>query len=254
MTKIAVLVKMAPDVTQLKIDPATQSPRMEGLPWKVSDFDKNAIEAAVALKEKGQASKVIAYTYNGGATAMNLVKEPLAMGCDEAVVITGPDADGIGIAKVLAAAIRKDGADLVFAGEVSIDRVAGEVGPRVAVLLDMPSLLNVQELAGVEGGKLKATRDGEPPETVEVPLPCAATFNDASNRPRLPALMQILQAGKKPIRQVKTADLGVDDAGLARRMTMTANKAPKQERKNVLFSGADAVEQLAAALKKEGVA
>jgi electron transfer flavoprotein beta subunit len=118
----------------------------------------------------------------------------------------------------------------------------------------MPSLLNVQELAGVEGGKLKATRDGEPPETVEVPLPCAATFNDASNRPRLPALMQILQAGKKPIRQVKTADLGVDDAGLARRMTMTANKAPKQERKNVLFSGADAVEQLAAALKKEGVA
>jgi len=241
-------------VTQLKIDPATQSPKMEGLPWKVSDFDKHAVEAAVKLKEKGQATKVTAYTFNGGPNALNLVKEPLAMGCDEAVVITGPDADGIGIAKVLAAAIRKDGADLVFAGEVSIDRVAGEVGPRVAVLLEMPSLITVLEVHGVEGGKLKATRDGDPAETVEVPLPCAATFNDSSNRPRLPALMQILQAGKKPIRQVKTSELGVEDAALARKMVMTSNKAPKQERKNVVFSGADAAEQLAAALKKEGVA
>ncbi len=252
--RIAVLVKMAPDVTQLKIDPATQAPRMDGLPWKVSDFDKNAIEAAVKLKEKGQATKVTAYTFNGGPNALNLIKEPLAMGCDEAVVITGPDTDGIGIAKVLAEAVKKDGAELVVAGDVSIDRIAGEVGPRVAALLGMPSLVNTQEIQGVANGKITATRDGEPAETVEVQLPCAATFNDEANKPRLPALMQILQAGKKPIRQVKTSDLGIADAGLARRMAMTSNKAPKQERKNVVFSGTDAPEQLAAALKKEGVA
>jgi electron transfer flavoprotein beta subunit len=254
MVKIAVLVKMAPDVTQLKIDPATQSPKMEGLPWKVSDFDKHAIEAAVRLKEKGQATKVTAYTYNGGANAANLIKEPLAMGCDEAVVLTGPDTDGAGIARVLAAAVRKDGADLVFAGEVSIDRVAGEVGPRVAALLGMPSLVNTQEVHGVEGGRLKASRAGDPDETVEVPLPCAATFNDEANRPRLPPLMQILQAGKKPIRQAKSSELGVDDASLARRMVMTSNKAPKQERKNVLFVGADAPDKLVEALRKEGLA
>lgn len=254
MTKIAVLVKMAPDVTQLKIDPATQAPKMEGLPWKVSDFDKNAIEAAVKLKEKGQATKITAYTFNGGPNAMNLIKEPLAMGCDEAVVITGPDTDGSGISRVLAEAIRKDGADLVFAGEVSIDRVQGEVGPRVAALLGMPSLVNTQEIHSIEGGALKATRDGEPGETVLVPLPCAATFNDEANKPRLPALMQILGAGKKPIRQLKTSDLGIADAQLTRRMAMTGNKAPKQDRKNIQFSGADAVEQLAAAIRKEGLA
>ncbi len=254
MTKVAVLVKMAPDVTQLKIDPATRAPRMEGLPWKVSDFDKNAIEAAVKLKEKGQATKVTCYTFNGGPNAVNLVKEPLAMGCDEAVVLTGPDTDGRGIAKVLAAAVQKDGADMVFAGEVSIDRVAGEVGPRVAALLGMPSLACVQEVIGVEGGALKAVRDGDPSEEVATPLPCAATFNDEANHPRLPPLMAILQAGKKPIRQVKTADLGIPDATLARQMTMAANVAPKQDRKNVVFSGADAAEQLAAALRKEGVA
>lgn len=254
MTKIAVLVKMAPDVTQLKIDPATQQPRMEGLPWKVSDFDKNAVEAAVALKEKGQATKVTTYTYNGGATVLNLVKEPLAMGCDEAVVISGPETDGRGIAKVLAAAVQKDGADLVFAGEVSIDRVQGEVGPRVAAILGMPSLVNVQAVAGVQAGTFTATREGDPAETVAVPLPCAATFNDSANRPRLPPLMQILQAGKKPIRQVKTADLGIADADLARQMTMKSNVAPKQDRKRILFSGADAAQQLAAALKKEGLA
>src|ERR1051325_3616481 len=171
MTKIAVLVKMAPDVGQLKIDPATQAPRMEGLPWKVSDFDKNAIEAAVKLKEKGQATKITAYTFNGGPNAMNLIKEPLAMGRDAAGVIAGPDADGIGIAKVLAAAIKKDGADLVFAGEVSIDRVAGEVGPRVAALLGMPSLVNTQEVHGIEGGGLKATRDGDPGQPAPLALP-----------------------------------------------------------------------------------
>jgi electron transfer flavoprotein alpha/beta subunit len=66
--------------------------------------------------------------------------------------------------------------------------------------------------------------------------------------------MQILSAGKKPIRQVKTADLGIPDASLTRRMAMTGNKAPKQDRKNVVFAGTDAVEQLVAALKKEGVA
>jgi electron transfer flavoprotein beta subunit len=254
MVKIAVLVKMAPDVTQLKIDPATRAPRMDNLPWKVSDFDKNAIEAAVQLKERVQAAKIVAYTFNGGPNAANLVKEPLAMGCDEAVVISGPDTDGRGIAKVLAAAITKDGgADLVFAGEVSIDRVQGETGPRVAALLGMPSVAVALEGVKVEGSVFRTVRDGDPPEDVQVELPCAATFNDSSNHPRLPALMQILQAGKKPIRQVKASELGVADADLARQMTMTANVAPKQDRKNVVFAGADAAERLAAALRKEGV-
>lgn len=254
MTLVAVLVKMAPDVSQLKIDPATQAPKMDGLPWKVSDFDKNAIEAAVKLKEKGQVTKVVAYTYNGGSTVMNLIKEPLAMGCDEAVVISGPVTDGSGIAKVLAAAVKQDGAQLIFAGEVSIDRGAGEIGPRVAAILGIPSLANTQEVHGVEGGAFKATRDGEPAETVSVPLPCVATFNDEANHPRLPPLMQILQAGKKPIKQTKSSDYGVSDEALARRMNMTGNKAPKQDRKHIVFTGPDAATELAAALKKEGVA
>lgn len=253
MTRIAVLVKMAPDVSQLKIDPATQAPKMEGLPWKVSDFDKHAIEAAVRLKEAGQADKVVAYTYNPGPNGPNLIKEPLAMGCDEAVVVLGPDTDGRGTALALAEAIKADGgADLVFAGEVSIDRVAGEVGSRVAALLGMPSLYNAQEIVGVEGGTLKAVRDGDPSEVVEVPLPAAATMNDEINHPRLPALMQILQAGKKPIHQKTIDDLGLKPDQFARQMTMTANKAPKQDRKNVILEGDDAAQQLVAALKKEG--
>ncbi len=252
MVNVAVLVKMAPDVSQLKIDPATQSPKMDGLPWKVSDFDKHAVEAAVKLKEAGQVEKITAYTYNPGPNGANLIKEPLAMGCDEAVIITGPPTDGLGTAKVLAKAIEADGADLVFAGEVSIDRVAGEVGSMVAALLGMPSLYNTQQVIGIEGGALKAVRDGDPSEEVSVPLPVAATMNDEINHPRLPALMQILQAGKKPIHNKTTADLGLDDGALERKMVMTANKAPKQDRKNIMLSGDDAPEQLVAALKKEG--
>lgn len=253
MPQIAVLVKMSPDVSQLKIDPATRQPKLEGLPWKVSDFDKHAVEAAVKLKEAGQADKVVAYTYNPGPNGQNLIKEPLAMGCDEAVIVTGPETDGAGISKALAAAVKADGADLVFAATESLDRVAGEVGNRVAALLGMPCLYNVNKIHGVEGGVLKAVRDCLPQkEEVEVELPVACTMNDEINHPRLPALMQILQAGKKPIHTKTTADLGLADGDLERQMVQLSNKAPKQDRKNIILSGDDAVEQLVAALKKEG--
>jgi len=255
MVKIAVLVKMSPDVSQLKIDPSTREPRLQGLPWKVSDFDKHAVEAAVRLKEKGQVQKVVAYTYNPGPQGANLIKEPLAMGCDEAVVVSGPETDGAGTAKALAKAIQADGgADLVFAATESLDRVAAETGSRVGVLLGCPSLFNVQEIQGVEGGVLKALRDGDPSEAVEVPLPVVCTMNDEINHPRLPPLMQILQAGKKPIHQKTTADLGLADDELARRMEQVSNLAPKQDRKNILFEGDDAVDRLVEALRKEGVA
>lgn len=255
MVQIAVLVKMAPDVQQLKVDPQTGAPKMEGLPWKVSDFDKHAIEAAVRLKEAGQAGKIVAYSYNPGPNGGNLIKEALAMGCDEAVLITGPVTDGGGTSKVLSKAIEADGGcDLLFAGEVSIDRVAGEVGSRVAALLGMPCLYNTQEILGIEEGRLKAVRDADPSEEVTVPLPVACTMNDEINHPRLPALMHILQAGKKPIHQKTAQDLGLAEADLARTMVMTANVAPKQDRRRIMLEGDDAVTQLLTILKKEGVA
>ncbi len=252
MVSIAVLVKMSPDVSQLKIDPATQEPKVAGLPWKVSDFDKHAVEAAVKLKEAGQATKIVAYTYNPGPNGANLIKEPLAMGCDEAVVINGPETDGRGIAKVLAAAIKADGADAGFGATESLDRVAGEVVLRVAAELGMPSIYNTQSITGINGGTLTAVRDADQSEIVEVPLPVACAMNDEINHPRLPALMQILQAGKKPIRTVTSADLGVADADIARRMVQTDNKAPKQDRKRIILDGDNAVTDLVAALKKEG--
>ncbi len=252
MVSIAVLVKMSPDVSQLKIDPATQEPKLAGLPWKVSDFDKHAVEAAVKLKEAGQATKIVAYTYNPGPNGANLIKEPPAMGCDEAVIVTGPETDGRGVAKVLAAAVKADGADVVFGATESLDRVAGEVVLRVAAELGMPSIYNTQSITGIAGGKLTAVRDADQSEIVEVPLPVACAMNDEINHPRLPALMQILQAGKKPIHNKTTADLGIEDGDIARRMTQTANKAPKQDRKRVVLAGETAVADLVAALKKEG--
>ncbi len=250
MTTIAVLVKMAPDVSQLKIDPATQEPKLAGLPWKVSDFDKHAVEAAVKLKEAGQATKVVVYSYNPGPNGANLIKEPLAMGCDEAVIVTGPETDGAGTAKALAAAVKADGADAIFAATESLDRVAGEVGNRVAALCDMPCLYNVVKIESIADGVLKCSRDGAPQkEKIEVELPVAITVNDEINHPRLPALMQILQAGKKPIHNKTTADLGLSDDDLARQMVQISNKAPKQDRKNVIV---ESVEDLVSALKKEG--
>ncbi len=101
-------------------------------------------------------------------------------------------------------------------------------------------------------GGLIAVRDAEISQKVSVPLPVACAMNDEINHPRLPALMQILQAGKKPIHNKTTADLGIDDGDIERRMVQVSNIAPKQDRKNVVFQGDDAVTELVAALKKEG--
>ena len=250
------LVKQVHDVDQIKAD-AEGNMQTQGVPLKISNYDKNAVEAAVQLKEKNAGTKVYAMSL-GGAKLEESIKEVLAMGCDEAVLLrdaTFDKADTAERARLLAAGVEKvDGVDLVIAAEDSLDSHSAQTGPRVAEALGWPLVAYVTDNLRIEGKTLKATREvDEGLEEVEVELPAVITVLESLNTPRLPALMQILQAKNKPVKVLSAADLGAGDVKPV--LDRTKLVAPKSDRKGIMLQGSpeEAAQELAKALAKEGV-
>lgn len=257
MVNIVTLVKQSPDVEAVRIDAKTGAPDLSGVGLKVSDYDKNAVEAAVQLKEKNAGTKVYAMSL-GGAKLEESIKEVLAMGCDEAVLLrdaTFDKADTAERARLLAAGVKKvDSVDLVIAAEESLDSHSAQTGPRVAEALGWPLVAYVTDNLRIEGKTLKATREvDEGLEEVEVELPAVITVLESLNTPRLPALMQILQAKNKPVKVLSAADLGAGDVKPV--LDRTKLVAPKSDRKGIMLQGSpeEAAQELAKALAKEGV-
>lgn len=257
MVTIVTLVKQSPDVEAVRIDPKTGQPDLSGAGMKVSDYDKNAVEAAVQLKEKNAGTKVYALSL-GGAKLPESIKEVLAMGCDEAVMLTDAaygSVDTAEKARLLAFAVKKLGnVDLVIAAEESLDSHSAQTGPRVAEELGWPLVSYVTDALRLEGKTLKCEREvDEGLEDVEVDLPAVITVTESLNTPRLPALMQILQAKNKPQKTMSPAELGAGDIKPV--LARPSATAPKSERKQQILAGTpeEAADQLAAILVKEGV-
>jgi electron transfer flavoprotein beta subunit len=261
MVKIIVLVKQAIDVDVVKIDSKTGEPQLAGVPFKVSDMDKNAAEAAIQIREKNPGSTITALTV-GGTKAEEAIKEVLAMGCDDAIICRDPAFDGSDSAAkalILEKAIRKIGQfDLIIGGEFAIDTLGGQVVPRLAERLDLPQLSYATALK-VDGGKAVIEREGdEGVEVLEADLPAVASVTQEINQPRLPSLMAILQAGKKPMKVWNASELGVSATEVGKataRVKQLHNRAPKSERKAEVIQGDNLekqVEELGRRLVKEG--
>ena len=256
---IIVCLKQVVDLQQIRIKRETREPVLEGAPFIFGQFEKNALEEAVRLKEK-HGGKVIALAL-GNAKLKDLIIEALAMGADEAVILTDfafAGGGSAGTALALAAAIREIGRyDLILMGEGSADNYSGQVIGRVAELLDLPQITYVRELQ-ITNNQIRATRDLEDAlEVVEADLPVVVSATSELNTPRLPPLTAILKASKKPIATWTPADLGLasDKIGANAAVVKTlSNLAPEQERKQILFEGEvdKAVGELVKALQKEG--
>ena len=256
---IVVCLKQVPDLQQIRIK--DRKPLLEGAPLIFGDMDKNALEEAVRIKEKVEATKVTALAM-GGAKLKDGIKEALAIGADEAVLLMDPlfaGSDTIGTARTLAKAIEKIGGyDLILCGEGSTDNYSGQVGPRLAAILDLPQITYVRELE-IEDHRLKAVRNMEESfEVVEAELPALVTVAAEINKPRLASLRDILKAARKPVQEWKAADLGLSEDEVGARgsaMEVVSNLAPEQARKQVVFQGDldEVVVNLVNALTKEGV-
>jgi electron transfer flavoprotein beta subunit len=252
---IIVCVKQTVDLQQVRIRKETRQPVLENIPLTLGAIDKNALEEAVRLKDKS-GGKIFVVSV-GAETLEETIKEALAMGADEAVLVTAPILEGVESARaadLLAGAIQKmEGYDLILLGEGSADNYSGQVGPRLAEILDLPQITYVKSLE-VNGGKVKAVRSLEDfLEEVEVEMPALLSVVSEINEPRIPAVTQILRAGRKPKKILKPADFPVQPAG-GRWVDTLSNLAPIQERKGILFKdGLKDLPNLVLALKEEGV-
>ncbi len=256
MVKIVTLVKQTPDVEAIQVS-AGGEPDVSRAENQVSVYDKNAVEAAVQLKEARDDVEIVVLSL-GGDGLDETIKEVLAMGADEAVLLQDDAFDGIDTAvkaKLLSAAIEKIGdVDLVLAADESADSHTAQTAPRVAQDLDLPLLSYVTDLT-LEDGSVHVERESDRGiEELEANLPVVISTQEAINEPRLPALMQILQAKNKPMETWTASDLGIDVPEA--RTRRIRNVAPESERKQEIIeadTSAEAAEELARQLKQAGI-
>jgi electron transfer flavoprotein beta subunit len=259
LKRIIVCLKQAVDVSQLKVDPATRQLLIASAPKKISDFDKNALEEAIRIKEKLGDVEIFTLTVTS-EDAKAVLREALAMGADKAYVVNDPsfkDIDTSGTAYILAEAIRKIGEfNLVLCGETSLDSFSGLVGSRLAELLNLPHISSVRKLS-MEGDAVTAERALEESiETVKAKMPALISVTREINQPRIPSLMMIMKASKKEIVTWTAADLGIQKEKLSSKIEVLEVLAPKTERKKIKITGENAQEiadKLAKALIQEGV-
>jgi electron transfer flavoprotein beta subunit len=259
MRRIIVCLKQAVDVSQLKVDPATRQLVTASAPRKMSDFDKNALEEAIRLKEKLGDVELCTVTV-GCEDAKAVLREALAMGADKAYFVFDEgmkDVDTAGTAYVLAEAIKKIGEYcLVLCGETSLDSFSGLVAPRLGELLGLPQVTSARKVS-VEGDAIVAERTLEDAvETIRARLPALVSVTREINQPRIPSLMMIMKASKKEIVNWTLADLGVASEKLVPSIELIEVLAPKTERKRIKITGENPqgmAEKLAKALIQEGV-
>ncbi len=199
--KILVLIKVSLDVSEIKVNPATGELRLEGVPEKVGNIDKNAIEAAMSLKET--IGGTVTAICLGPASAKESFRDVLAMGADEVILIEDPfngKAEPATVVRILEAAARKlSPFDLLLCGFASDDGYTYQVGPRIAERLGYPLISYARRLS-FESDKIIADRDlDEIIQTVRVGVPAVVSIAEEAFPPRRTTLMDALKAKKKPV-------------------------------------------------------
>jgi electron transfer flavoprotein beta subunit len=237
-----VCVKYTVDVEDVKVNPATGEPSLEHAAYRINDFDENGIETALQLRD-AYGGRVLAVSVAAERPPDNVLLRALAMGVDEVHLVCDPalmDCDALGTAAILAALIHRLGEfDLVIGSDTSVDEYRGEVGPRLAEALALPSLTRVTRL-DVNRDRLSVDRALESwVETCEVPLPAVVTVGSETNDPRMPTLRTLRQAAQKPIVDWPLSELVpaeiYNEAGS--RIETLATYAPPSDRRRIHLDG-----------------
>lgn len=236
-----VCVSHVPD-TESRIKIAADKQRIDdaGIKFIVSPYDEFALEEAIKAKEaKGGDVTVITF---GPDRAAQALRECLARGATKAIHIKGEagDADSLGIAKVLAAAIKTVPHDLVFFGKQGVGTDNGLVGPMVAELLGYPQV-NVVTHLEVGEGKVTAHREIEgAEEIIEASTPAVITAQKGLNEPRYASLKGIMAAKKVPVDTKSVTDLGLSDSDIFKqRVVLVSIEMPPEKSGGRKIDGAD---------------
>src|SRR3989475_7970197 len=212
--KIYVCVKQIPDPNTVvsKLDPTTRRLVRSGVSLVLDPGDETTISAAIKLRDTIGSSELTVVSM-GPASTQEALRRTLAMGADRAILITDPalaGSDALGTARVLAAALKKENADLIYCSTESTDGYTGMVPGGIAEFLGIPQLTYAREVT-IQGNKAVAkcvTLTGY--QTVESPLPALVTIASGSFEAIYPTMKGIMGAKKKPFAQLSLADLGIE--------------------------------------------
>jgi electron transfer flavoprotein beta subunit len=236
-----------------KIDAETKKalpPR--GTPPVLSPFDENALEAALKIKDAQEAT--ITVVSMGKKLSKAVVRSSLAVGADQLVLLEDPvfeDLDSCQTAAVLASAIRKIGDfDLILCGIQAADTNAGQVGPGIARMLEIPSVNIARKVMfGQDEERIEVERvqsDGY--DIISVNSPALVTVSYEVGNLREPGVEGFLAATKKPLTKWNVQDLEMDPIQF-QKMEVVKLYCPERDSQCEMIEGADA-EQKAEGLVK----
>ena len=193
-----------------------------GLPPVISPFDEQAVEAALRIRDAAgeDADTEITVVTIGPKGARAVIKAALALGADNAVLLSDPAFDesgGYATARTLAETIRTIGdVDLILTGRQAADWDAGVVGAGIAELLGVPAITFARAVRVADGSVTveRVLEDGT--ETVEADLPAVVTISNELGAVRYASMRETMRAAKKPIRDWAPGDIGLDEAQVGR--------------------------------------
>ncbi len=256
--KIFVCIKQVPDPNTAgnKLDPATKRLVRTGVSLVLDPGDESTISAAIKLKNTIANSELVAVSM-GPASAQEAMRRALAMGVDRAILVTDPalaGSDAVSTARVLAAVLKKEGADLIFCSTESTDGYTGMVPGGIAEFLGIPQLTFAREIR-IEGSKAFIKRViPKGYQTVESTLPAVVTVASGSFDAIYPTMKGIMGAKKKPFSQMSLANVGIDaalvgEAG-ARERVLNIGTAEARAAGRIIKDDGNAAQQIADFLQR----
>ena len=250
--EIIVLLKQVP-ATESFIGIADDgvSIKTEDIKWVINPYDEFAVEEALRIRSAHGGTVTIISA--GPERSVEAIRTALAMGADKGMLIKSPAADkcdGLGIARILAAALKNIKFDLIIAGQRAVDDDNFQVGTAVAEFLSIPniSLVIKEEIAD---GKIRCCRTVEGGTVVlEAPLPALFTTQKGLNEPRYASLPGIMKAKRKPLDIKSLSDIGIDASEIGEpRAKVLAMKLPPEREGGRIIKG-DSSQAIAAELVK----
>jgi len=212
---IIIPIKQVPETSNVKMDKETGTMIREGVVSVINPLDLYAIETGIQLKEKF-GGKVTVCTM-GPQSAAKALKEAIAMGCDEGILISDrkfAGADTWATSYTISEAIKQLGSyDLIIAGERATDGDTGQVGPGIAAWLGLPLATYVSKITDVASESIIVERlveDGY--QILQMPLPALLTVVKEVSNPRLPTLRGKKKARAYEIQVMNAADLQLNEA------------------------------------------
>ena len=219
--KIVVCIKQVPDTNEVKLDPKTNRLIRDGVPSIINHDDKSGIEAALQLKEK--VGGTVTVVCMGPPQADVALREALAMGCDDAYLLSAREfggSDTCATAIIISTALKKIGYDLVITGRQAIDGDTAQVGPQISEHLGLPVISYAQKIREVNEAEKYIVVERQYDDryhVVKAQLPCLLTALAELNEPRYMTPGGIFDAyakeitvwGRKDLKDVEDSNLGL---------------------------------------------